>query len=460
MRFWEFKIVESRGVTAREPGEVYVSDANPEDKLTFQSSVVLPAEGYAYQTAEELEAAIQQTIPADAERVDDNKPNKGTLAAIVAHTTKEEEDGPHSIYHVRYLKAIPAKGVHGTWSTLRGYKYEKGARNESIPIKPSDIIDDEEFRSPQELAEMVKDNVAAKVNGTEYQPLASIISQAVDLAMQGKTDPIIGGAQYSAVIGKYAGEFLGPIAVVAGNVRNGDIGKMLQIYKLKSLAGSTISFPGSLTQELVDSYIRTPKGIEIGVSTKLKQGGGAASSLKGIVPLMTPEIREAYPRGSSIIDLLGGESSTKFPAYHQGPLDVAKMYGIIDDADIEAMNVVDRASKNIADLGTENLQNLTSSQGVKEMDNPAYRVYFHALAAIVNQMVIAVNDDEEFGDAMKAALNNNNFLQLLTDVKIRGKDLVLDYSGKYPAVYEGKPVLRNKAYFATGQKGRIGFKMA
>ena len=94
------------------------------------------------------------------------------------------------------------------------------------------------------------------------------------------------------------------------------------------------------------------------------------------------------------------------------------------------------------------------------MDNPAYRVYFHALAAIVNQMVIAVNDDEEFGDAMKAALNNNNFLQLLTDVKIRGKDLVLDYTGKYPAVFEGKPVLRNKAYFATGQKGRIGFKMA
>ena len=89
MRFWEFKIVESRGVTAREPGEVYVSNANPEDKLTFQSSVVLPAEGYAYQTAEELEAAIQQTIPADAERVDDNKPNKGTLAAIVASLESE-----------------------------------------------------------------------------------------------------------------------------------------------------------------------------------------------------------------------------------------------------------------------------------------------------------------------------------------------------------------------------------
>jgi hypothetical protein len=460
MRFWEFKIVESRGVTARDPGEVYVSDKDPNDKLTFQSSVVLPAEGYAYQTAEELEAAIQQTIPSDAERVDDNKPNKGTLAAIVVHTTKEEENGPHSIYHVRYLKAIPAKGVHGTWATLKGYKYEKGARNESIPIKPSDIIDDEQFRSPQELAEMVKANVAAKVNGTEHQPLASIISQAVDLAMQGKKEPIIGGAQYSAVIGKYAGEFLGPIAVVAGNVRNGDIGKMLNIYNLESLAGSTIMFPASLTTELVDSYIRTSKGIEIGVSTKLKQGGGAASSLKGIVALMTPEIRKAYPTGSKVIDLLGGESRTTFPAYHQGPLDVAKMYGIIDDADIQAMNVVDRGSKNIADLGTKKLQALTSSQGVKEMDNPAYRVYFHALAAIVNQMVIAVNDDEEFGDAMKAALNNNNFLQLLTDVKIRGKDLVLDYTGKYPAVFEGKPVLRNKAYFATGQKGRIGFKMA
>jgi hypothetical protein len=59
---------------------------------------------------------------------------------------------------------------------------------------------------------------------------------------------------------------------------------------------------------------------------------------------------------------------------------------------------------------------------------------------------------------MMAALNNNNYLQLVTDVRNSGKDdITIDYYGKFPAVFQGRPEIRNKSYFVTGQKCRLGF---
>lgn len=452
MRFKEFSLSESRGVTARAPGELYINTANPSDVLTFQEVIVLPNNAPAYNTAEELLDAIDQVIPAGFSRIEDNNSNQGTKAAVIARVT--DSNGKDQ-YWIRYLKSIPAKGVHGTWPTLKGYKYGKAAKQESIPIKPTDIIRDSGFRSVNKLAQEVKDNVAEMVSGTPYEPLATMISQAVDLAAKGQVSPIPGGAEYSAVIGKYAGEYLGPIAIIKGNVRNGDIDKMLKIYNLKTLAGSTVSFPQDVANELVDSIIRTPNGINLGISTKMSKGGGAASSLKGVVGLLTPEIREKYPRGSQVIEVLGTASA------HDGPLQIAKMYGLIEDVDIRAINSLNRASQRLEDLKSPRLRAITQTQGIAKdtMSSGDYRVYFHAMTALVNALVARVNQDQEFVEAMKLALNNNNFLQLLTDVKVKGKDLTLDYFGKYPAVFEGKPQLWNKTYSARSQKGRIGFKL-
>jgi hypothetical protein len=451
MRANEF-LIESRGVTARTPGETYVSVSNPSDVLTFQEVIVIPDNAPAFETADDLLDAIDQVIPAGERRIEDNNSNQGTKAAVIARVTDIEGNDQ---YWIRYLKSIPAKGVHGTWATLNGYKYGKAAKQESIPIKPTDIIKDDGFRSADTLAQEVKTNVAGMVQGTAHEPLASMINQAVDLAARGQVAPIPGAAEYAAVIGKYAGEYLGPIAVIKGNVRKGDIDKMLKVYNLKSLAGSTVSFPQDAANALVDSLIKTPTGIELGISTKLKKGGGAASSLKGIVNLVTPQIREKYPKGTQIIEILGTKSA------HDGPLEVSKMYGIITDGDITAINRLDKSSQNINDLMSPKLQAMARAQGIAKdtMASGDYRVYFHAMTALVNAMVSRVNQDPEFYEAMKLALNNNNFLQLLTDARVKGKDLTLDYMGKYPAVFEGKPQLWNKTYFATGNKGRIGFKL-
>lgn len=446
-------LYEARGVTARAPGETYVSDIDPSDVLTMVDVGVLPTDAAAFESLQELEAAIKQTVPAGAEIVYDNAKNSGMRAAIIAQVT-DSQGQPQ--YWVRYIKEVPPQGVHTLWKTLRGYKFSKGAKEESIPIKPADLITDENYRNTDQLAQAVISGVAGQVRGTEHESLAGIMEQAVQQARAGTANPIANGMEYVNVLAKYGGEYLGPLALIdaTGSV-GGNTQDLLRVFQLNSFAGSQIMFPQDKAMELIDSIIRTPNGQEIQISSKISKGGGAASSLSGIYKQLPDDARKRFPRGSEVIRLLATENAAT------GPLLVAKMYGIINDTDIEALKNLDRGSQNPDDVRSPKIRTLLNAQGTAPgtLDRGDYRVFFHALTAVVTEMMKVVNADDEFKGAMMATLNNNKYVQLITRGGKRGNDVVLDYYTKFPAVFEGSPVLYNKSYFATGQKGRIGFKL-
>jgi hypothetical protein len=455
MRFNEFNplLTESRGVTARTAGEVYTSTTDPNDTLTIQNiDVVVPQGAKQFETREEMLDAVNTAIPPDEIKIEDNKPTNSSKAAIVA--TVIDAEGKTQ-YWVRYIKEVPAAGVHGTWLTLKGYKLDQGTRTESIPIKATDIIKDDAPRTPSAVAAAVKQGIKGLVANTNHTAIVPVINTAVDLALKGQTAPIKDGAKYLNIVAKYGGEYLGPIAITQGNVVAGDISAMLKQFKLPSLSGATIVFPQNAQEELIDSILKMPNGVDINVSTKVHKGGGAASSLSGVAKQLTPAIIKKYPIGSQIITDLGTESSVI------GPAKAALDLGIINQADYNALLSVGKASRNIADLKTKRLQQMTLAQGMEEgaEQREEYRVLWHALTAVVNAIMAKVNPMPEFQQAMLAALNNNNYLQLITDAKPNGNDLTLSYYGKFPAVFQGKPQLRNKSYFVTGQKGRLGFKL-
>lgn len=445
-----FELLESRGVTARAPGETYVSDTDPSDILTIQDITVLPNEGAdSYEDMDAMMQAVDSAIPDTNKRVDDNKPNSGTRAAILA--TVSDKDGNGQTW-VRYIRAIPPQGVHTMWKTLNGYKFSQGAEKESVPIKPSDLIPDENYRSADQLAQQIKNSTQG------LGDLGEVMNEAIDQAMRGQKQPIEGAGKYYNVLQKYGGEYLGPIALMSNhNSVTGDTGKMLQQFGLTDLNGSRVMFPQDTAAELIDSVIQTADGRSIQVSSKISTSGGAASSLSGVYKQMTPEIKQRFPQGSKIIELLATESSTN------GPLKVARMLNVIDQADIQAMANLDKRTQNISDLQSERLQQMTQAQGVASgtQDRPDYRVFWHALTAIMNSIIPIVNANEEFQNAMIEVLNNNEYVQLVTKAqKAQGRDAVtLEYYTKFPAVFKGAPQLVNKTYFATGQKGRIGFKL-
>jgi len=442
-----FELLESRGVTARAPGETYVSDTDPSDILTIQDITVLPAEGDSYEDMDQMMQAVDSAIPDTNTRIDDNKPNSGTKAAILA--TVSDKDGKGQT-HVRYIRAIPPQGVHTMWKTLNGYKFSKGAEQESIPIKPSDLVPDENYRSATELAQQIK------TGSKDLGELGEVMEMAVDQALAGTNQPIPGGDKYYNVLQKYGGEYLGPIALMSKpNSVTGDTAKMMQQFGLNNFAGSRVMFPQDTAMELIDSVIMTQDGRSIQISSKISTSGGAASSLSGVYKQMTPEIEQRFPEGAKIIELLATESSVN------GPLKVARMFNIIDDSDIQAMANLDKRTQNIGDLQSERLQQMTQQQGVANgtQERPDYRVFWHTLTAVMNAVIPVVNANENFKNAMLEVLNNNEYVQLVTKAVKQGDAVSMQYYTKFPAVFKGAPQLVNKTYFATGQKGRIGFKL-
>ena len=441
------ELFESRGVTARAPGETYVSDTDPSDILTMQDITVLPTEGDSYEDMDQMMQAVDSAIPDTNTRIDDNKPNSGTRAAIMASVT-DSNNQPQ--YWVRYIRAIPPQGVHTMWKTLKGYKFSKGAEQESIPIKPSDLVPDENYRSATELAQQIK------AGTRDLGELGEVMEMAVDQALAGTSQPIPGGNKYYNVLQKYGGEYLGPIALMSKpSSVTGDTAEMMRQFGLNNFAGSRVMFPQDTAMELIDSVIMTQDGRSIQVSSKISTSGGAASSLSGIYKQMTPEIKQRFPQGTKIIELLATKSSVN------GPLQVAFDLGIIDQNDIQAMDNLDKRTQNISDLQSERLQQMTQQQGVATgtQERPDYRVFWHALTAVMNAVIPVVNASEEFKNAMLEVLNNNEYVQLVTKANQQGEAVSMQYYTKFPAVFKGAPQLVNKTYFATGQKGRIGFKL-
>lgn len=449
MRFQEI-VTESRGVTARVAGDTYVNLSDKNDVLTIVDVSEIPTDKPAYDSVEELAHALEETIPANSKVVEDNRKTKATRAALVATVINAQNQ---TEYHVRYIQAIPAHGTHERWKTIRGYQYSKGLERESVPIKPADIITDENYRTASELATAIVAGVKQTVSDEQ---LIAVIENAVKAAIAGKTGPITGGAPYFHVLQKYASEYLGPLGVISGGFTGGDTAKMLQQLDIDTLSGSRIKFPQNKQQELIDSIVQTPGGTEIQISSKISTNRGAASSLSGVAKLIDQTIQQKYPVASSIIKTLAEKHQV------DGPLTVALQLGIIDQQDVRALSTLDKSSKNIADLGTENLRNITKNQGTRlttPKQQASYRVFFHAMNAIVNLIIARLNRDETVVSALRDALNDNQYVQIVTKGRTAGNDIYLDYRTKFPAAFAGKPQLFNKNHASTGIKGRLGFKL-
>jgi hypothetical protein len=462
MRYREFYINESSGVTNRQPGELYVHTTDPDNHLVLQRVYLLPPNKIAYETAEDMINAVKENIPPGEKLIEENKPTNGTKAAILVHWTDHQGNDE---WRVQYTRDF-SRGPHGKYMRPAGYVYAKSAQQESVPIKPSDLID-ASFRPVTELGDKIKQNLGVKLSGTSYEDLTGIISQAIDFAKNGTVSPIDNGAKYANVIAKYAGEYLGVIGIVQGGIRKGDFDKAIKQLDIQSLAGAQVSFPDDKAGELIDSILRLPGGVDIGISTKMKQGGGKASSLSGVYKLMTDEIRNESLEAAELLEALAtAPARPRYP--HQvdqvGIIIVAVKLGILDKLDIDVFKGLPWESKNINDLKkSPNLFNLTSTQGLqpKSQNSPSYRVFYHALGAVANKVIGVLNGPQhkEFRNLIKKCLANNNYIQFLTDVRKSGDNITIDYTSKFPAVFDGEPKLENAAYWATGQQGRLGFKL-
>ncbi len=440
---------EARGVTARVAGERYVNDKNPEDFRVIQSiDVINPPDAPAFATAEELQAAIKKALPKNATIINDNKQGSDLKAAIVAKVATPSNDVE---FWIRYIKAVPPTGVHQLWPTLRGFSYDNPrSASEKIKLKPSDLIKDDSPKNLQELAEEIITSIEAMGDAE----LEHAMRQAVSHAVKGNDIVIKNGIKYATAISKYAGEYLGAMVLMSGKLIEGDIKKAMTALDIKTLKGSKITFPQARLQELFDSTLTTKDGKTLQISTKMHKSG-SGSSLSGVVKQLNDNIEAQYPKGSQVLRILGGESSAV------GVLKAAQMYKVISASDAKEVSAMDKGSKDPNIILSPKLKELLAGQKITAGANkrPGYTIRRHLMAAIANRTIQVINKDEEVLTALMLALNNNNYLQVVTKTTITGNDVYMSFYSKYPTEFTGKPQLQNAAFWSTGEQGRIAFSL-
>lgn len=440
-------LLESRGVTARSPGERYINNSDKNDFRVIQNvTAISPENKAAFDTAQELQDVLTKIIPAGKNTIEDNKMTSDTRAAIVATVSTSDDQ---TEYWVRYIKAVPATGLHGLWKTLRGFSYDHPrSHSEKIKIKPSDLIVDQ---SPRTLEQLVA-QIQQSINAIGDEQLDDIMTQAVTQAAEGKPLVIKNGAKYSAAIAKYAGEYLGVLELMSGRMLGGDLARAMDALEVKTFRGSTVVFPQDTRQELYDSVLTTADGKVIRISTKMDQGG-SSSSLSGVVSQISPEIEQRYPNGSRILKILG----TKLGV--DSVLDTAVDYKVITKEDADEVRVLDKSSKDPNIIKSPALRAILAAQKIRpgSYQRMGYTIRRHLMAALANKTIATLNQDPEVLDALRDALNNNSYLQMVTSARVAGQDLQVDFYTKFPAEFRGKPKLVNSAFWSTGEQGRITF---
>jgi hypothetical protein len=147
-------LVESRGLGARRPGEVFVNDAGEEIRVNTVD--FFPAGGGQFQTAEEMQDAVDavvQQLGVAAESV--NRPNAGTLAFGVA--VFDSDTGP--LAYLKYFKTVHPDPTQNDWNNqtgIPGFKYNStAAKKTQSSATPQDILTQQEDLTAEAIAMQV-----------------------------------------------------------------------------------------------------------------------------------------------------------------------------------------------------------------------------------------------------------------------------------------------------------------
>lgn len=459
----------SRGLLFRTKGDRFFKGNrnNPESALLFDKAELYPNNAQSYPTHDEMISAYEQLEKKYKGMQAVNKPTTASKAFAVIKLMDEKTKQP--VYFSRFFNTLKPD-MAGTWANSDmkdfGYQLEKETSlKASYGLKPSDLFPTPKtFKNVGEVLTTLKQAEAAQpfIPGFEM------------LYIDPPQFPIFEGAnEFFTAIRDDLGELIGPVALIQGlNCGTGAAAASKDLLNNQGYGSSGIRFPGGKTNGLVDSYILTPMGIEIGISSKGEKG--ATASIKNVADGITAikkldrenkdnqdkiSLLEKYATQVALIERIGRESTIDFPINYAVE---RKMLGkntgtIIRELIKVGAKSLDQVpmSENIA----VELTNLINYKGAKT-NLPNYNVGYHALSALADIVANQINGDPVFGEACLKFLNSSPVIQLHMKVsKQKDSDVkVLGFESKYPPNFKGTVALDpSKNYTATMAGGRMNF---
>lgn len=283
--------------------------------------------------------------------------------------------------------------------------------------------------------------------------------------------------EYKANYEVQFGEVAAPLAITRGiNVTGALQQAEQQLLGLldpgvKFMGIQQVEFPENIAEKLIDSYLITPNGSKVGVSSKDKKGG-AAASISSIIETMNNKmniIEERVPtfktRYKNYINLLKVmETSTgKNVAFN-----VAAQMGIITPAVAEkaynamVANPNDMDSLQAIDGGEYYEQTIGWPGYNPKTDHPMYQPHYHAVASLARIVADKFNQNkQEVYSFFATVLESSNMIQVMTTLNVKGDQASFsNFNVIYPPTFDGDIKLEAGSYFyATKPPAGFTFKI-
>lgn len=446
------ELLESVGLSNRKTGQVFKNDAG--EAITFQELTFYPVEG-RFESKEDMEAAITTAEDKlrdknDIDEIEWVNPSstKALAFGICTFTTDEGETRAFG----RYFQNISKIRSQNNWPNNDipgGFKFASSSSAKARSgLMPQDILSEMENLSPEDI----RNDIANKYG--EDSPLV----EAVDKLIAGGGLPITIDNSAKAfdltAVRDYFCELLQPIALIKG-AYSGNAGEAAEkFFGQRGFEGCSISFSSGKNEGLYDSILVGPDEKRIKVSTK--GGVGATASVKNIynsiidlVKLIGTEPFKPYLKDLEVIRIISENGQV------DGPLKLAVYYDLLTEDEIREVKMLAQTQDPTSLSGR-----LKTMYNVKPTSDKAVP-FFHMLAIVAYLVAGYVNKNTHFGDAVSFVLNNDALIQVYSDAKESGTDIIItNFKTVFPAQLATKVELSaQKTYYSSDCKGKFGFKI-
>lgn len=320
--------------------------------------------------------------------------------------------------------------------------------------------------------------------------LDNLVSEIRNSVQQGKIEPTdqntlieliknIGGdnvtinPEYKANYEVQFGEIVAPLAITRGINVTGSLSvaeeNLLNVLDpgTKFAEINLVEYPENIAEKLIDSYLITPNGSKVGISSKDKKGG-AAASITSIIDTINnkldtiknrvPDFEERYSeyisrlrvieksKGYSVAYNLAADMGIITPEVAKQALELMRR----NPNDIEALKKIDNGK----------FYNLTIEYNdyKPKTEHPLYKISYHAVSSLARIVAAEFNKDiDQTYKFFATVLESSNMIQVKTTLTAKGDQASFTkFDVIYPPVFDGTITLDPSSYF-TATKSPQGF---
>lgn len=456
----ESKLMEARGLGARQPGEEFVALDDPNQKIYVDTVRFYPEEGGQFESQEELQKklkSVNATLKrsnATVTQVGDFKSN--TLAFGVATFTTPEGMKLSYIKPFQQVYLDPTRNAWDNKSGIPGYRYNsKSSIKAASGLSPQDIL----TKTDDLTADQVIDQISAKFGrNNPLTLLAANLAHGASLPLEIPAPPDMAFSAFR----DYFCEILHPIALQVGSFKGNAGAAAEKFLPNGSFDGTMISYGSGKTEGLSDSLLTASDGTIVKVSSK--GGTGAAASVTSLLKC-ADELKTSNPKlyrkYRNTIDLI---QRVKAAGQSESPLMLGVEYGIINEKEAETI----RGFRGQALVPMAALESMKISARLKKMlkekppkDTSRVSMYYHAIATVAHRVADYINENTNFGKEASSILNNGALIQVYTNASEKKGRWVLDsFVSKWPSdTVTGVKFSADKPYYSTDIKGNFTFKI-